>query len=545
MNVFRYVRCAHLPIGDACVPLRERRRPLSSLRYLMKQLKPYVAGVSLAPGQDLAPDRLELPAGPLSRLEGDRVYLLSSRELKLLSGARAAPGAAVLLGDVEPDGPLPALPEGCAGVFFACSPAVVHNALAEAGAQAARWEREFQTLERAGSLQEAVSLTARLAGDTVLLLDPGGQVMAAAGLERSPYLSAQAAVGVIPLETMKRVLPRAACLRGEYAVPGTDVVLYGRRLAHGEEEPYGILLAAGRSGRADVDVHALCACAAAHLDWRLFCGGLEDDAGVRALRECWQDIMEGRLTSSGEIQEALTRLPDPVRAFVRVAVISFEGEKGVPYRYLLTRLREIVPGSGMTVYQGSILVLLSQDERVFRLDLDKDQRLIGLLERYNGFMAVSNGTRRLDSLRSVFHLTQRTVVLARALRTDPSERIFFHEDYSMYCVIDLCVKRYMEVEGNDDPLYLMHPAVIHLTRYDREHNSSLRDVLFHYLINDRNLVKTAADVYMHRNTVINKVNKILELLKLDLEDPRLRQRLIFSCQMIRYYERVMQQEFRP
>lgn len=517
---------------------------MSSLRFLMDRLKPHVAGAALAPCQNLVPDRLELPAGPLERLEADRVYLLSSRELDLLAGARAVPGAAVLVAGVEPDGPLPALPNGCTGVFFSCPAAVVHNALAEQTAQAAQWEKEFQALERRnGGIQEAMGLTSRLAEDAAVLLDPNGQVVAAAGLERSAYLTAQTAVGTVPLDTMKRVFPKTGSESGSYAVPNTDAVLYGRRLAHGEE-PYGALLVAGRGGRRLPDIHALCACAAAHLERQLFCGGLEDTA-ARELRECWQDIMDGRLTNSGEIQEALARLPDPVRAFVRVAVISLEGEKGVPYRYLLTRLREIVPDSSMTVYQGSILVLLSQDERVFQLDLDQDPRLIGLLERYNGFMAVSNGTRRLDSLRSIFRLTQRTVAVARAVRSDRTKRVFFHEDYSMYCVIDLCVKRYMEVEGNDDPLYLMHPAVIHLTRYDREHNNNLRDVLYHYLMNDRNLVKTAAAVYMHRNTVINKVNKIEELLKLDLEDPHLRQRLIFSCQMIRYYELVMEQQFRP
>ncbi len=519
---------------------------MPSLRFLMDRLKPHVAGAALVPGQDIVTGRLELPAGLLERLEADRVYLLSSRELGLLSGAQAAPGAAALVADVELEGPLPTLPEGCAGVFFTCSTAVIHNTLAEQAALTARWEEEFRALEGWGcGLQDTVSLTAALAGSGVVLLDPGGQVLAAAGLERSPYLSAQAAVGAIPLETIKRVLPRRSTRKGEYAVPNTEVVLCGRRLAHREEEPYGVLLAAGRGGT-DLDLHALLACAAAHLDRRLFSGGLEqEDAGAKGLRECWQDIMDGRLTSSGEIQEALSRLHDPVRAFVRVAVVSFEGEKGVPYRYLLTRLREIFPRTCMTVFRRSILILLSQDDRVFRLELDRDLRLTGLLERYNGYMAVSNGTRRLDSLRSIYHLTRRTVVLARALRTDPSQRVFFHEDYSMYCVIDLCVKRYMEAEGNDDPLYLMHPAVIHLTRYDRTHNNNLRDVLFHYLMNDRNLVKTAAAVYMHRNTVINKVNKILDLLKLDLEDPHLRQRLIFSCQMIRYYERVLQQEFRP
>jgi len=519
---------------------------MSSLRFLMRQLEPHVALSRLTPGQDLVPDRLELLAGPAEALEADRVYLLAERDLGLLAPVKEAPGAVVLVGEADPANPAPAMPEGCSWVLFSCPVAAVHNALAAAAAQKAEWERAFQALDGRGcGCRAAVALTAELAGDAVLLLDPGGQIMEAARLEDSPYLSGQAAVGTIPLDTMRRVLPRASSQWGEYAVPNTDVLLFGLRLAHGDEEPYGVLLAAGRSSRTGLDVRTLCGCAAAHLDRQLFSGGLEQEgAGAKGLRECWQAIMDGRLTSSGEIQGALARLPNPVRTFVRVVVISFEGEKGVPYRYLITRLREIFPGSNMMVYQRSILILHSQDERVFRLGLDRDQRLIRLLERYNGFMAVSNGTRRLDSLRSMFRLAQRTVTLARALRDDQSRRIFFHEDYAIYCVIDLCVKRYME-EGNDDPLYLMHPAVIHLTRYDREHNSNLRDVLFYYLINDRNLVKTAAAVYMHRNTVINKVNKIIELIQLDLEDARLRQRLILSCQMIRYYEQVMQHEFRP
>ena len=45
--------------------------------------------------------------------------------------------------------------------------------------------------------------------------------------------------------------------------------------------------------------------------------------------------------------------------------------------------------------------------------------------------------------------------------------------------------------------------------------------------------------YMHRNTVINKLNKIVELTGVDLTDGGLCQRLTFSCQMIQYYERVM------
>ena len=44
---------------------------------------------------------------------------------------------------------------------------------------------------------------------------------------------------------------------------------------------------------------------------------------------------------------------------------------------------------------------------------------------------------------------------------------------------------------------------------------------------------------MHRNTVLNKINKITSMLDLDLEDPNLRQKLILSCQVILYIECAM------
>ena len=104
------------------------------------------------------------------------------------------------------------------------------------------------------------------------------------------------------------------------------------------------------------------------------------------------------------------------------------------------------------------------------------------------------------------------------------------------------MQRYLESDLNDDILYLTHPAVPTLTRYDREHHTDLRDVLFYYLLNDCNLTTTAAMLYMHRNTVNNKVNQIKKIIQLELDEPKLRQRLLLSCQIMRYYEIVMQLE---
>lgn len=44
---------------------------------------------------------------------------------------------------------------------------------------------------------------------------------------------------------------------------------------------------------------------------------------------------------------------------------------------------------------------------------------------------------------------------------------------------------------------------------------------------------------MHRNTVINRMKKLQSLVPLNLEDGELCQRLLFSCQIVKYREQIM------
>lgn len=518
---------------------------MPSLRFLLQQLEPFVVHTALAPGQDIWPERVELLCTQKT-LTSDRLYLGEVQPGRPPGDIEMMPGTVLLLSGAETSHLPATLPQGGSIVFLSCSLAELYNTVAGILACTADWQREYQTLaDEGGGLHGIVDLTAQLAGGGVLLLDQGGRVVASAGLKDGTYLAGQvSATGALPLRTVEAIFPPPQPGgRGAYAVPHTDLIIYGRHVG----TSMGMLLVEGRCSATGLDMQTLCDCATDCLRRRLLSLDLDRlGSSTKSFQQCWEDIVERRLTGSAEIRSALSQMPHPVEQFIRVVVITFPNSgAGVPYNYLLARLREFFPNTNMAVYRKDVVMLLTYQERSFRTDLDKSERLIGLLARYDGLASIGNGTRNLDGLSSIFQLCKRTTLLAQCLRADKQTRIFSHEDYSMYCVIDLCVQHYTDVKGNLDVLYLIHPAVVHLSRYDLEHNNNLRDVLYYYLLNDRNLVKTAAATYMHRNTVLNKVNKILELIQLDLEDGTLRQRLMFSCQFIRYYEKVMQREFRP
>ena len=62
----------------------------------------------------------------------------------------------------------------------------------------------------------------------------------------------------------------------------------------------------------------------------------------------------------------------------------------------------------------------------------------------------------------------------------------------------------------------MEDTVLPVLEYDALHNSDLSGVLQCYLRHDCSLQDTADELIIHRNTVNYKINKISEILSMDL-----------------------------
>lgn len=252
-----------------------------------------------------------------------------------------------------------------------------------------------------------------------------------------------------------------------------------------------------------------------------------------------KDILNERLTEEAQIQMRLGALSHPVHAFTSFVLIRRDSsdDQAAPPGVLMQHLQKIFPDTNMTMFQGDIVILHSQKTRPQKtMDFDYGQ-LNQLMEQFHTRAGISNASRHRCRLRTLYTLASASIRLGSALyRFSPEERIFSYEDYSMYYIIDLCARQFIEDHRHNDLIYLVHPSIIKICRYDAGHNTNLRDVLFYYLLNGCSLNRTARSMYMHRNTVLNKLNKISELTEIPLEDGYTRHRMIMSCLIIRYYE---------
>lgn len=86
--------------------------------------------------------------------------------------------------------------------------------------------------------------------------------------------------------------------------------------------------------------------------------------------------------------------------------------------------------------------------------------------------------------------------------------------------------------GQDGILYACHPDILKLMELDKDGTGGYLALLKAYLDNERNISGTAKALYMHRNTLVYRLEKLASLLTADLENPYERDYLKLSLYIV-------------
>lgn len=112
-----------------------------------------------------------------------------------------------------------------------------------------------------------------------------------------------------------------------------------------------------------------------------------------------------------------------------------------------------------------------------------------------------------------------------------------YEDYKVYSL-------FLNVSDKDLFKQYSTEAVRRIHEYDLKNATDYLETLCHYLGSQCSVQKTADRLYVHRNTVAYRVNKMREMFGLNFEDDRQNYLNYTSCLLRRYCDRVDTQEKR-
>lgn len=254
------------------------------------------------------------------------------------------------------------------------------------------------------------------------------------------------------------------------------------------------------------------------------------------------DLIECRLTDPEELEQRLRQIKLATRRYYHLMLVSFEHSNErhtIPWNYVISQLEYIFPFSNITTYKGDILMIFRKKDKGRNFSFNQEQ-LFKVLETYNAYAAISNTSEFLTSLPPLYHQTNDALRLGRAMNSE--KRIYFYEDYSTYQLIEFAAEAARQKLGSRNLVHLCNNEMISLVMYDKKKGTNLADIAYTYLSNERNTSETAKALFIHRNTMLYKIKQIEEIIGTSLDDPLVRERLMFSYHVLEYMRKYSKED---
>ncbi len=233
------------------------------------------------------------------------------------------------------------------------------------------------------------------------------------------------------------------------------------------------------------------------------------------------DAYFGRVPSESVAQRRAASTGMSVTAFYRAVVVrKYRQDK--PEDFLpeeVSRIRETVRqvGSGSEIFpiDNYFVCVCRQDQKDSRQEAEHlVSRIRAVLSprlQENRILFSVGNASSVRQLHTTFRQARETADLAAA-RLEPSEEsIFWFEDLALPSVL-------ITIDRNKRDL-LRGTIVSRLAEYDAQHGGELLETIDVYLACGRNVSRTSRELFIHRNTLLFRLERIRDLLGMDLEDP--------------------------
>lgn len=165
------------------------------------------------------------------------------------------------------------------------------------------------------------------------------------------------------------------------------------------------------------------------------------------------------------------------------------------------------------VYGNHVLCLLSatsveacrQQERYLRVVHSLLRQIFTEADCYLGIGRVYTGLRYV---RYSYEEAKKALELCKKMRQ--AEQVAHYEELGVYRLL-------LKIEDREEIRQFYHYNLDPLLSYDAKNNTALTDTLRAFLLANGNLAKTAQNLFIHRNTLVYRINQIQELLDKDIE----------------------------
>ena len=189
---------------------------------------------------------------------------------------------------------------------------------------------------------------------------------------------------------------------------------------------------------------------------------------------------------------------------------EFRHEWQLHATYLIPHLERLWPGACAVEKDAYVAVLLNLDIYNAKSRKNFFQDLAVFLRDGLLLAGISRPFHGLDRLASYYRQTELAVTFGREV--NPMYWYYRFDDYVLLCLLKLGTM-------NFTPEQVCSNALLDLIKYDQDNNTEYYKTLRTFYHNKFNYTHAAESLYIHRTTLIKRIERIVQLTQLNLEDP--------------------------
>lgn len=220
------------------------------------------------------------------------------------------------------------------------------------------------------------------------------------------------------------------------------------------------------------------------------------------------DLLDNQAHDSRVIEQRMANLGWDLTANLYILLLTdsarnfFDGKA----QLITQQLHHLMPNSRWVIYHGQIVFLARFDDR--RL-LTHNEELRHYLAINHLQAAVSNRFDDIISIRKYYNQAAKAYEFGH--RIHPGNPLYFYADYFFYHMGQI-------VSEQHDIKDFYHPGVIAVDAYDSAHGTNFLETLKLYLTYIDQPAVIADKLFIHKNTVFYRINKIKEQFHLALDN---------------------------
>ncbi|MCR3922170.1 MAG: helix-turn-helix domain-containing protein, partial [Firmicutes bacterium] len=186
-------------------------------------------------------------------------------------------------------------------------------------------------------------------------------------------------------------------------------------------------------------------------------------------------------------------------------------------------------GSTSVVYSGNVLIMIEYKRNHLLFTEGKIADFKQLLVSHNLHAGVSRPFYRLSDIKLHYKQALNAIITARMI--NHGELLYFYEDYFFHYL----VKSFLESNSLHN---ICLPQLLELIKRDKEKSSSYSISLYRYLQNNGDIKATSRAMHLHYNTMKYRLQKISDVMEVDLKDYDLLLKCKLSFLALEIYHKV-------